>query len=201
MGRIEIMISFLTGKLESIEPGTLTINVNGVGYLVYVPISDKFDINEYQQTVYTYLYIREDRMVLYGFVSKDERDFFKLLIDTPGIGPKIALNIISDMGSERFQIAVLSENLSIISSIPGIGLKMAKKIVLELKEKFKMFKVDQEIIAQEEKKDFIKEGIEALKGLGYSEREAKQKILSTMKNISDQNFTKLEDLIKEALKK
>ncbi|HNR65139.1 MAG TPA: Holliday junction branch migration protein RuvA [Atribacterota bacterium] len=195
------MISFLTGKLESIEPGTLTINVNGVGYLVYVPISDKFDINEYQQTVYTYLYIREDRMVLYGFVSKDERDFFKLLIDTPGIGPKIALNIISDMGSERFQIAVLSENLSIISSIPGIGLKMAKKIVLELKEKFKMFKVDQEIIAQEEKKDFIKEGIEALKGLGYSEREAKQKILSTMKNISDQNFTKLEDLIKEALKK
>jgi len=201
MGRIEIMISFLTGKLESIEPGTLTINVNGVGYLVYVPISDKFDINEYQQTVYTYLYIREDRMVLYGFVSKDERDFFKLLIDTPGIVPKIALNIISDMGSERFQIAVLSENLSIISSIPGIGLKMAKKIVLELKEKFKMFKVDQEIIAQEEKKDFIKEGIEALKGLGYSEREAKQKILSTMKNISDQNFTKLEDLIKEALKK
>ena len=195
------MISFLTGKLESIEPGTLTINVNGVGYLVYVPISDKFDINEYQQTVYTYLYIREDRMVLYGFVSKDERDFFKLLIDTPGIVPKIALNIISDMGSERFQIAVLSENLSIISSIPGIGLKMAKKIVLELKEKFKMFKVDQEIIAQEEKKDFIKEGIEALKGLGYSEREAKQKILSTMKNISDQNFTKLEDLIKEALKK
>lgn len=194
------MISFLTGKLELIEPGTLTINVNGVGYLVYVPTSDNFNFNEYPQTVYTHLYIREDRMALYGFVSKDERDFFKLLIDTPGIGPKIALNIISDMGSERFQIAVLSENLSVISSIPGIGLKMAKKIVLELKEKFKMFKVDQEIIAQEEKKDFIKEGIDALKGLGYSEREARQKILSTMKNISGQSLTKLEDLIKEALK-
>ncbi len=195
------MISFLTGKLVSIEPGSIVINVNGIGYSVNVPPSDKFDINKYPQTIYTYFYVREDRMLLYGFSRKEERDFFKMLIDTPGIGPKIALNIISDLGPERFQIAVLSENYTLLNSIPGIGLKLAKKIVLELKEKFKMLKIDQETIAQEEKKDFIYEGVEALKGLGYSEREARKKIIRTLENIPDQNTIKIEDLIKDALKK
>ncbi len=195
------MISSLTGKLESIGSGSIVINVNGIGYSVNVPSSDKFDINKYPQTIYTYFYVREDRMLLYGFPGKEERDFFRMLIDTPGIGPKIALNIISDLGPERFQIAVLSENYTLLNNIPGIGLKLAKKIVLELKEKFKKLKIDQETIAQEEKKDFIYEGVEALKGLGYSEREARQKIIRTLENIPDQNSIKIEDLIKEALKK
>ena len=195
------MISSLTGKLELIESGFIVINVNGVGYSVNVPSSDRFDINKYPQTVYTYFYVREDRMLLYGFPGKEERDFFKMLIDTPGIGPKIALNIISDLGPEHFQIAVLTENYPLLNSIPGIGLKLAKKIVLELKEKFKMLKIDRDTTAQEEKKDVIYEGVEALKGLGYSEREARQKIISTLENIPDQNSIKIEDLIKEALKK
>ena len=195
------MISSLTGKLESIEPGSIVINVNGIGYSVNVPSSDKFDINKYPQTVYTYFYVREDRLLLYGFPGKEERDFFRMLIDTPGIGPKIALNIISDLGPEHFQIAVLTENYPLLNSIPGIGLKLAKKIVLELKEKFKMLKIDRDTTAQEEKKDVIYEGVEALKGLGYSEREARQKIISTLENIPDQNSITIEDLIKEALKK
>ena len=195
------MISSLTGKLESAEPGSIVINVNGIGYSVNVPSSHEFDINKHPQTIYTYFYVREDRMLLYGFSGKKKRDFFKLLIDTPGIGPKIALNIISDLGPERFQIAVLSENYTILNPIPGIGLKLAKKIVLELKEKFKMLRIDQETVAQEERKDFIYEGVEALKGLGYSEREARQKILSTLESTPDQDSIKIEDLIKEALKK
>ncbi len=195
------MISSLTGILELTEPGSLIVNVNGIGYHVQVPLNAEFDINKSSQTVYTYLYIREDRLALYGFLEKGERDFFKILLDTPGIGPKVAMNIISDMGAERFQYAVLSENLTTISSIPGIGLKSAKKMVLELKEKFKLLKVNQEIITKEEKKDIVYEGIEALKGLGYSEREAKQKILNAMEKIPDYSSMGIEDLIKEALKK
>ncbi|HOF03509.1 MAG TPA: Holliday junction branch migration protein RuvA [Atribacterota bacterium] len=195
------MISSLTGILELTEPGSLIVNVNGIGYHVQVPLNAEFDINKSSQTVYTYLYIREDRLALYGFLEKGERDFFKILLDTPGIGPKVAMNIISDMGAERFQHAVLSENLTTISSIPGIGLKSAKKMVLELKEKFKLLKVNQEIITKEEKKDIVYEGIEALKGLGYSEREAKQKILNAMEKIPDYSSMGIEDLIKEALKK
>jgi Holliday junction DNA helicase RuvA len=195
------MISSLTGKLESIEPGLLIINVNGVGYLVHITSSNKFDINEFPQTIHTYLYVREDRMALYGFSTKSERDFFKMLIDTPGIGPKVALNIISDMGPESFQFAVLSENLTAISSISGIGLKLAKKIILELKEKFKQYHIEQDLVVKEGKQDIVNEGIEALKGLGYSEREAKQKILKVLEKISNQSSHKIEDLIKEALKK
>ncbi|HOR41981.1 MAG TPA: Holliday junction branch migration protein RuvA [Atribacterota bacterium] len=195
------MISSLTGILELTEPGSLIVNVNGIGYHVQVPLNAEFDINKSSQTVYTYLYIREDRLALYGFLEKGERDFFKILLDTPGIGPKVAMNIISDMGAERFQYAVLSENLTTISSIPGIGLKSAKKMVLELKEKFKLLRVNQEIITKEEKKDIVYEGIEALKGLGYSEREAKQKILNAMEKIPDYSSMGIEDLIKEALKK
>lgn len=195
------MISSLTGILELTEPGSLIVNVNGIGYHVLVPLNAEFNINKSSQTVYTYLYVREDRLALYGFLEKGERDFFKILLDTPGIGPKVAMNIISDMGAERFQYAVLSENLTTISSIPGIGLKSAKKMVLELKEKFKLLKVNQEIITKEEKKDIVYEGIEALKGLGYSEREAKQKILNAMEKIPDYSSLGIEDLIKEALKK
>lgn len=195
------MISFLTGNLESIEADSIVINVNGVGYLVQVPSVDKFNMNNSTQTIYTYLFVREDRMILYGFPNINERDFFKILIDTPGIGPKIALRILSDLNPESFQTAILSENLEVLSSISGIGIKLAKKIILELKEKFKKLKNDQEIIVQEVKKDFIFEGIEALKCLGYPEKEAREKILETIKNISNQSSVKIEEIIKEALKK
>lgn len=195
------MISFLRGKIESIESDLLVVNVNGTGYLVQIPSSDGFDCNKELQTIHTYLYVREDRMVLYGFPNKIERDFFKTLIDTPGIGPKIAMKIISDMGPENFQIAILSENLTAISTIPGIGAKLAKKLVLELKEKFKNLKMDQEVTVLETWKDIVFEGIEALKGLGYSEREARQKIIATLESVSDQKSIKVEDLIRDALKK
>ena len=103
------------------------------------------------------------------------------------------------MGPERFQHAVLTENLSDISSIPGIGIKSAKKMVLELKEKFKLLKSGWEIVAEEEKKDLAWEGIEALKGLGYSEKEAKQRIMNALAKIPEPSLLKVEDLIKEAL--
>nr|ADM95047.1 Holliday junction resolvasome DNA-binding subunit [uncultured Atribacterota bacterium] len=195
------MISSLTGKIEAIETDTITINVNGIGFLVYVPTREKFERNNISQTIYTYLYVREDRIALYGFSTKRERDFFKVLIDTPGIGPKVALKIISDIGPDRFTYAVLSENLTIISSISGIGLKLAKKIILELKEKFKQLNIVQDSLVKEDKNKIIFEGIEALKGLGYREKEAKKRILYALEKISDQNSVKIEDLIKKALHK
>ena len=196
------MISFLKGRVESKESGSIVVNVNGVGYLVQVPFSDKFNLNQSPQTIYTYLYVREDRIALYGFSNQSERDFFKILIDTPGIGPKVALNIISDMGPERFQYAVLEENIALISTISGIGPKLAKKIILELKEKFRQFKPDLDIVSvPEEKKDFVEEGIEALKALGYSDREAKQKILKALGKLKNQKSITIEELIKESLNK
>jgi holliday junction DNA helicase RuvA len=196
------MISFLKGMVESKESGSIVINVNGVGYLVYVPSTDKFILSQDKQIIFTYLYIREDRIVLYGFVTKDERDFFKILIDTPGIGPKVALNIINDMGPEQFQNAVLEEDLNLISSVSGIGNKMAKKIILELKEKLREFRIANGWKGEEqEKKDFVYEAVEALKSLGYSDKEAKQRIAIAIKKLKTQKHLAIEDLIRYALNK
>lgn len=197
------MISFLRGIIESKEPDSIIVNVNDIGYQVYVPVIDKFVLSSEKQSVFTYLYIREDKMVLYGFPIKKERDFFKILIETPGIGPKVAFNIIIDMIPEEFKKAVLEENLSLISSVPGIGNRLAKKIVLELKEKFKKLKTNLDYIPEgnDTDKGFIKDSIEVLKTLGYSEKEAKQRIISTLKDLKNQKSIVLEDLIKIALNK
>lgn len=196
------MISFLRGKIEAKETGSIVINVNGVGYLVHVPSADKIILGQDNQTIFTYLYVREDRVVLYGFLSLSERDFFKILIDTPGIGPKVAMNIISDIGPEQFQRAVLTEDLSCISSVSGIGNKLAKKIVLELKEKLKQFKLDYDFTGEAfTRRDMIYDGIEALKALGYPEKDAKHRIVLALKKTKHQQGMTIEDLIKNALNK
>lgn len=196
------MISFLKGTVQSKEAGSIVINVNGVGYLVHVPSVEQFALSSDKQTIYTHLYIREDRFVLYGFLSENERDFFKILIDAPGIGPKVALNIITDMGPGPFQNAVLEEDLNLISSISGIGNKLAKKIILELKEKLREFRVIDGLTEQVAgKKNNVYEGVEALKSLGYSDKEAKQRIAVAIKKLKSEKSLAIEDLIKEALQK
>ncbi len=196
------MISFLKGIVESKETDSIVVDVNGIGYLIYVPSVDRFILSNEKQIIFTYLYIREDRIILYGFLYKNERDFFKILIDTPGIGPRVALNIITDMGPEHFQHAVLEEDLNLISSISGIGIKLAKKIVLELKEKLKKFSiVHPNTEDNPEKKDSVYDGVEALKSLGYSEKEAKQRIALAVKKLKNKRPLVVEDLIKYALNK
>lgn len=196
------MITFLKGKIYSKSNNSIVMDVNGIGYLLYVPSVDKFIISDNQKIIFTYLYVREDRIVLYGFVSEIERDFFKVLIDTPGIGPKVALNILADMLPARFQAAVIKEDLNIISSISGIGKKMAQKIVLELKEKLKLFNFDDNsLIDDSEKGDFVDDAIEALKALGYHEKEAKKRIANALERMNEEEMPNIEALIKNALNK
>jgi len=196
------MISFLNGTIESKETGSIVINVNGIGYLVHVPSVDKFVLSQNKQTIFTYLYIREDRIVLYGFLNNNERDFFKILLDTPGIGPKVALNVLADMGPEEFQQAILEEDLNLISSISGIGNKLARKIVLELKEKLKEFKLSYGLTEKVQgRQDFVYDGVEALKALGYPEKEAKQRIANALKKLNNHQSITVEDLIRSSLNK
>jgi holliday junction DNA helicase RuvA len=196
------MISFLNGTIESKETGSIVINVNGVGYLIHVPSVDKFVLSQNKQTIFTHLYIREDRIVLYGFLNNNERDFFKILLDTPGIGPKVALNVLADMEPEEFQQAIIEEDLNLISSISGIGNKLAKKIVLELKEKLKDFKLSDSLTEKVNgRQDFVYDAVEAMKALGYQEKEAKQRIAKALKNLNNHKSITVEDLIKSALNK
>jgi Holliday junction DNA helicase RuvA len=132
------VITFLHGKLVEMLPTQITVDVSGVGYDVLIPLSsyDKLPQVGHEVKVLTHLAIREDAHVLYGFMSAQERELFRMLINNvSGIGPKIALNILSGMNVTAFRGAVANGDVKALSQISGVGKKTAERIVVELKDK------------------------------------------------------------------
>ena len=132
------MISFLQGKLAEALPTQVVIDVNGVGYEMFIPLSsfDKLPQPGGQVKLLTHLAVRDDAHVLYGFMTKTERDLFRLLIrHVSGIGPKIALNVLSGTTPASFRAAVASGDVKVLSGVSGVGKKTAERIVVELKDK------------------------------------------------------------------
>src|SRR6201988_4562896 len=132
------MITFLDGKLVAALPTQATVDVNGVGYEVFIPLSsyDKLPAVGQPIRILTHLAVREDAHVLYGFMSAAERDLFRLLVNNvSGIGPKLALAVLGGMSVTSFKAAVVNSDVAAISKISGIGKKTAERIVLELKDK------------------------------------------------------------------
>ena len=133
-----MVITFLQGKLADILPTQIIIDVHGIGYELLIPLSsyDKLPPVGQEVRVLTHLAIREDAHVLYGFMSPAERELFRMLINTvSGIGPKIALNILSGMNVIAFKGAVANADVKALSQINGVGKKTAERIVVELKDK------------------------------------------------------------------
>lgn len=136
------MISYLKGKyIDRTDEGSLIINVNGIGFEVFVPAEllgrASFN-NDADLELYTYMQVKEDGMSLFGFATLDELSIFKKIISVSGIGPKGGISILSALNREQFIMAVLDENSDLIAKAPGIGKKTAAKLVLELKDKFKL---------------------------------------------------------------
>src|SRR5438309_5387128 len=132
------MITFLDGKLVSALPTQASIEVNGVGYEVFIPLSsyDKLPTIGQPIEILTHLHVREDAHVLYGFMSAAERDLFRLLVNhVSGIGPKLALAVLSGMSVSNFKSAVVNSDVTALAKISGLGKKTAERIVLELKDK------------------------------------------------------------------
>ena len=132
------MISFLQGKLAEALPTQVVIDVNGVGYEMFIPLSsfDKLPQPGGQVKLLTHLAVRDDAHVLYGFMTETERDLFRLLIrHVSGIGPKIALNVLSGTTPASFRAAVASGDVKVLSGVSGVGKKTAERIVVELKDK------------------------------------------------------------------
>src|SRR3984885_12670761 len=132
------MITFLHGKLIEALPTQVVVDVNGVGYEVLIPLSsfDKLPPPGGEVKLLTQLVVREDAHILYGFMSLAERDLFRLLINTvSGIGPKIALNILSGISVTAFRGAVANGDVKMLSQISGVGKKTAERIIIELKDK------------------------------------------------------------------
>jgi Holliday junction DNA helicase RuvA len=132
------MITFLRGKLVEAVPTQVIVEVNGVGYEILIPLSsfDKLPQPGQEITILTHLAIREDAHVLYGFMTRPEREMFRLLINTvSGIGPKLALNVLSGMNVTALRGAVANGDIKSLSQISGVGKKTAERIVVELKDK------------------------------------------------------------------
>lgn len=172
------MISFVKGILSEVLEEEIVVENHGVGYAVRFPtgmISALPAIGE-EVKIYTYLYVREDEMSLYGFICRDDLKVFRLLITVSGIGPKGALAILSTMTADDLRFAVMNDNAKAISAAPGIGLKTAQKLIIELKGKLGEMSIKggdiPAYLKDTDITDARAEAIAALVSLGYSNSEA-----------------------------
>jgi Holliday junction DNA helicase RuvA len=195
------MISYLIGKLIDLTPPHATILVAGVGYEVDLPISHIAQLPALGQEVnlFTHLVVREDAHLLFGFLIKTERDCFRQLIKVSGIGPRIALALLSTMNSQQLQQAIEEEDLNTLCLTPGIGKKMAERMLLELKDKLNSpleFMPNSSLFAgtQTSEAAIRKDISNALESLGYNGKEIGQ-VIKQLPELND-----LSQGIKEALK-
>ncbi len=134
------MINYIKGTLVSITENSIIVENGGIGYEIFVSLSvmDRIGQTGSGIKIYTYMYVREDLIQLFGFMDQDGLEVFKLLITVSGIGPKGALGILSVMDTDSLRFAVLADDAKTIAKAPGIGLKTAGKLILELKDKLKL---------------------------------------------------------------
>ncbi|HEY3373764.1 MAG TPA: Holliday junction branch migration protein RuvA [Candidatus Aquicultor sp.] len=193
------MIAFLRGKLEDKNITCVDIDVAGVGYRVHMSNNALAAMPPRGEPVfvYTYMHVREDSMQLFGFNSVAEREVFEKLISVSGIGPKVALAILSAFEVNALKAAIASEDIALISSVPGIGKKSAQRLVLELKEKLALPDVDFIPAALALDASIYEEARSALLNLGYSAAEAKK----ALENFTpDGSELTVETLVKHGLK-
>ena len=195
------MIDQITGKILLLNDSYLVIELGGFGIRVNVPklSSKNFKMNEVL-SLCTYLHVREDALDLYGFESESDRGLFLMLISISGIGPKLGLTIISGLAPEKLKMKIISGDVNALTSIPGVGVKTAKRIIVELKDKFS--KIDSESLGFEDEKDskIFKDVISALELLGYKEKESKKAIKKLdLKEPGNSNQT-IENVIRQVLK-
>ena len=198
------MITFLEGKLVSALPTQATVEVNGVGYEVFIPLSsyDKLPAVGQPIRILTHLVVREDAHVLYGFMSAPERDLFRLLVNNvSGIGPKLALAVLSGMSVTNFKSAVVNSDVAALAKISGLGKKTAERIVLELKDKLGVaaaWEAATAAHAPTPEQEQANEAVLALIALGYKQVEAHRAVRELQQKEPGKSA---EELVKLALKK
>src|SRR6056297_3332795 len=165
------MIGHLERKIIYNIEGSIIVNVNGVGYQVNVPtLYTKKDINK-KIELFIHTYIREDALDLYGFETVEEKKLFKILLSVSRVGPSAAMNILSSLSFERFINAILTENVSVLKEVSGIGPKTAQRLILELKSKIEDMLPELQLDKTKTLKKYDEELYEALTQLGYSTQE------------------------------
>ncbi len=174
------MIATLHGEIIQIEDNALVIEVGGVGLRVFVPAPLRGRLKTGEAILlYTHLVVREDALTLYGFESQSDRELFNTLLGVDGVGPKVALSVLSTLTFDAVQRAVFADEADILSRVPGVGKKTAQKIALHLKDKLKPSDALAKVAALT---DYDSEVLAALTALGYSVVEAQSAIQSLPKD-------------------
>lgn len=198
------MYSYIRGELAEINLDHIVIDVGGIGYMVYISgqtFENLPSLGE-QIKVHTYLHIREDAMILYGFLTKDDLDMFIKLIGVSGIGPKGGLAVLSVLSADDLRFAILAGDSKAIAKAPGVGAKTAQRVILELKDKMSLeeaFEKKTENLAKsgkDEGNSVKNDAILALSALGYSQTES----LKAVSKVEITEGMDVEDVLKLALK-
>lgn len=198
------MLAYIKGILEIKTKGYIVVEAGGLGYKIFMPestIANTGNIGDKVQ-IYTFMRVREDDVSLYGFLTNEELRMFELLLSVSGIGAKGALGILSNITPSQFALAVISNDVTILKKVPGIGSKTAQRAILELKDKLKK---EQEISIEEgeevsnieqdiKENEKVSEAISALQVLGYSKRE----IVEALQTVEVTSLS-VEDIIKKGL--
>lgn len=200
------MISFIRGYVADSTESSVILEAGGIGYEIFMTGTaiEKAVRESGEILVHTYFHVREDAMQLYGFLSRDDLQVFRLLLGVNGIGPKAALGILAGLTADELRFAVLSDDVKTLSRAPGIGKKTAQKLILELKDKLnaeeafelKLAYVQEEAGSEAAAADGSGEAVEALVALGYSSTQA----LQAVRKVSGIPADDVEGILKAALK-
>lgn len=199
------MVSYVRGELVAVEEEKVVIDVNGVGFGIFMPAQSMNYLPPIGEEVrlHTYMNVREDAIQLFGFLTKDDLQVFKLVIGVSGIGPKGGLSILSQLSPDDLRFAVMANDAKAIAKAPGIGKKTAEKLIIELKDKLSIEDVlnkvdDGEISATTSSvsNEIQAEAVQALVALGYGNTES----MKAVKKVQVDEHTTVEELLKLALK-
>lgn len=195
------MIDYIKGEIAELTPATVTIDCNGVGYIANISLQTYTTLNDKKSAkIYIYESVRQDAFVLFGFIDKHEREVFLHLISVSGVGPSTARMMLSSLSSKELEVAIATEDVTILKSVKGIGTKTAQRIIVDLKDKIKLTEFDGE--AHKTGRITVptlgKEAVSALVMLGFTQNNS-QKIVA--KVVKDNPSATVEGIIKEALKR
>lgn len=196
------MYSYIKGTLEETDSSSVVVENGGIGYRISVPgrVLDALPPKGSEVKIYTYLHVKEDCFSLFGFLSRDDRMLFQLMLNVSGIGPKGALGILTVLSPNELRTAVVTDNAKAIAKAPGIGTKTAQKLIIELKDKVDL----EDLLLQDNDTDGLQadltgikeEAVQALVSLGYSEKEARMSVSA----VEGAETMDVESVLKAALK-
>lgn len=194
------MITFLEGALVEKEPTRVAVNVQGVGYEVFIPLStyDRLPTRGAPVRLLTYEHVREDTHALYGFSTEEERRLFLLLIGVTGIGPRLALAALSGLSVRDLTAAIAQADVKRLSSVPGIGKRTAERMIVELRHRLTAAEAMEALTGAASESDArLRDAILALISLGYKQAEARKMIQATLSKITPE--ASVEEIVRKAL--